>query len=381
MAFACVAGVRLFLTVYLAAAALLFPQPDLHQQYGASGVELLDSGWEGLFLGVWQREDALWYEKIATVGYSSDDMTPQLFPLFPMVVRAIWLFTGIHPVAAGIAVSEASLLAALYLLHRLLLPSHGVEVTNRTLVYLSLFPSAFFLHGPFSESLMLMLAILAFSLVGRQQWVAAAAVAYLAGLARPQGMLLGAPLALRLVAAGRKPSDWRSFGWARSALLRGAVLTFAPLLGLATFVTLVDTPWNKPGASGGVGPMAHQSLAVPGTALLNAAQQILAGVAYPIDLFDFVLAILFLLLTLACLPRLEVGYTVYAALFLVAPLSRFSPVFPLMSFSRFVLLLFPCFVVLAIWGRRKWVHLTVIFLWLWWLAVWSFKFYTGYFVG
>lgn len=53
----------------------------------------------------------------------------------------------------------------------------------------------------------------------------------------------------------------------------------------------------------------------------------------------------------------------------------------LLAFVAAVALPLPCFVVLAMWGRRRWVHLTIILLWLWWLAVWSAKFYTGYFVG
>ncbi len=203
VALACVGGVRLFLTAYMAAAALLFPQPGVHEQYANTGVPILDSGWEGLLLGVWQREDALWYQKIATVGYSTSDMTQEFFPLFPMLMRGLWLATGIHPVAAGIVISELSLLAALFLLHRLLLPGFGSGVADRSLVYISLFPSAFFLHAPFTESLMLMVTVLGFFLVSRGCWVEAAAVGYLAGLTRPQGMLLGLPLAVKLLVGER----------------------------------------------------------------------------------------------------------------------------------------------------------------------------------
>lgn len=341
----------------------------------------MDSGWEGLLLGVWQREDALWYEKIATVGYSAEDMTQQFFPLFPMAMRLLSLVSGMHPVAAGIAVSEASLLAALFLLHRLLVSGFGQGVADRTLVYFSLFPSAFFLHGPFSESLMLALVVLAFFLVSRGRWAEAALAAYLAGLTRPQGVLLGAPLAMQLLASGRTAARWRSFRWGRGRLLRSALLLAAPLLGLITFQSLVDTPWRHPGVPGGVGTLAQESATFPGAALLFAGQRILGGAAHPIDLFDFTVAVVFLSLAAVSFAKLEAGYFTYATLFVLAPLSRFTPNFPLMSISRYMLLLFPCFVVLALWGRRKWVHLAIIFLWLWWLGVWSARFYTGYFVG
>jgi len=381
IALVCTLGVRLFLTVYMAGISILFPEPGLAEQYGAVGVPILDSGLEGALLGVWQREDALWYEKIATSGYGSGDMSVGYFPLYPALMGLLARATSIPVVAAGILVSELALVAALFLLHRLLIPRFGIETANRTLVYLSLFPSAFFLHGPFAESLMLMLAILGFWLVSRGRLVEAMVVAYLGGLTRPQGILLGLPLALEWLFDDSSLLQLRSALWHRKALLKGLALLLAPLLGLLTFGLLVDTHWLRPGFSGAEGPMSRQSLAIPGAALVNAAQLILAGRAFPIDLYDFTLAVGFLVLAVATTFKQKVSYVAYAFLFLMTPLARYSPIFPLMSFSRYALLLFPCFVVLACWGRRKWVHLTVIFLWLWWLAVWSAKFYTGYFVG
>ncbi len=381
VALACVVGVRLFLTLYMAAVALYVTRPDLQTYYAPVGVKLLDSGWERLLLGVWQREDALWYQKIATVGYSSLDMTPQLFPLFPMLMKLVFLGTGMHPIAAGLVISDFCLLVGLFLLHRLLLPRVGLGVANRTLVYLSLFPTAFFLHGPFSESLMLMLAILGFYLVSRGRWIEAAVVAYLAGLARPQGVLLGVPLAVQLLTEGRGLGEWRSFRWRGKSVMEAALLVATPLLGLATFQALVDTPWDRPGAPGGTGPMAVQWLAIPGTDLLYAAQRILGGGAYHVDVFGFFLAILFPLLAAASIGRTEVGHSLYALLFVLAPLSRASPYLPLMSFSRFVLLLFPCFVVLGIWGRRRAVHLALLTVSALLLMYWSAVFAYGVFVA
>ncbi len=376
VAFLSVAGVRLLLTLYMAAVALYVQRPDLSQHYAPVGVEFFDSGWQRLFLGVWQREDALWYQKIATVGYVQGDMTTQFFPLYPMLMRIVSLATGLHPVLAGLLISDLSLLLALFLLHRLLVPRLGVGVANRVLVYFSLFPMAFFLHGPFSESLALMLAVLGFYMVDRHNWLGAMLAAYLSALARPQGVLLGLPLAAQWVAGGGGFRFWSRSRWSRGTLLRGATLVIAPLLGLLTFLSLVDSPWRRPGIPAGEGPMATQWLAVPGTDLIFDVQRILSGTANQIDLFGLLLAIAFSLLVVVGFTRLEIGYSIYALLFLVAPLSSASPLIPLMRFSRYVLLLFPCFVVLAIWGKRRWFHLTLItgslLLLLYWSAVFSY---------
>lgn len=379
-ALAWVAGVRAFLTLYMMGAFFLFPRPVLHELYDGTGVRLLDTGWEGALLGVWQREDALWYEKIATVGYSTADGTQDRFPLLPVLMSAVSHATGMHPVAAALIISDVSLLLALLLLHRLLL-KFDAGVANRTLAYISLFPMALFLHGPFGESMMLALAVLGFYLVARGQWLAAVPVAYLAGLARPQGILLGIALAAQLVCMGKPVLTWRPSSWKSGLLLPTGSLVAAPLLGLATFALSVDTAWRGPLATGKRGLWASQSILVPGMALLYAGQRIVAGTVYPIDLHDFACALLFLTLSAFAFFKLDGGYAVYSALFVLAPLSRYSPTFPLMSMSRYVLVLFPCFVILALWGRKKWVHLTILFVWLCGLGFWTGMYYAGSFVG
>lgn len=380
VALACVIGVRVLLTVTMAFTGFLYPQPEIAKQYGDAGVELFQSGWEGLLLGVWQREDALWYQKIAEVGYSTQDMTQEFFPLYPLMMRLVSWGAGLHPVAAGVVVSELSLLLALFLLHRLLLPGLGSRVADRTVLYVSLFPTAFFLHGPFTESMALALAVLAFYLTSRGKWWAAAGTGFLAGLARPQGLLLGPALALEQISGGKPLRQWRSFHWKRPELTRASILLLAPMAGFGAFIMLVDTAWRRPGEFSGIGP-GHGVPAPPGSALLFALQNFTSGTLYPIELFNFVVALAFLPLIFVVALRLGAGYAVYSTLFFVVPLSRYLPDFALMSFSRYVLLLFPCFIVLALWGRRRWVHLALIFLFLWWLVVWSVKFTTGYFVG
>ena len=380
VALACVAGARLLVTAIMAFAGLLFPQAEIERQNGDTGVALLQSGWEGFLLGVWQREDAIWYQKIAEAGYSTLDMTQEFFPLFPMSMRLVSWITGLHTIGAGIVVSELSLLLALFLLHRLVLPGFGMRTANRAVFYISIFPTAFFLHGPFTESLALALGVLAFYLVRGGRLYASAVAGFLAGLSRPQGLLLGPALALEQISGGKPLAEWRLFSWTRPNLVRATILLLAPVAGFGTFIMLVDTAWRRPGEFSGIGP-GHGIPAPPGAALLFALQNFASGTVYPIELFNFIVALFFLPLIALVALRLGAGYAVYSALFFAAPLSRYLPGFALMSFSRYMLLLFPCFIALAILGRRRWVHLALIFLFLWWLVVWSFKFPTGYFVG
>jgi hypothetical protein len=78
-----------------------------------------------------------------------------------------------------------------------------------------------------------------------------------------------------------------------------------------------------------------------------------------------------MLLFLATLPavfrRLPPIYGVYQAAFLLLYLSRVSHMQPLLSTARYVLALFPAFIVFAIWGQNRWLNR--LFLYLSWAGL------------
>src|ERR671933_662688 len=66
-----VVGARALLSVWAALVLANFPTTDLQSQYAHVGIPLQS----GTLAAPWQREDALWYEKIATLGYDPNDGT------------------------------------------------------------------------------------------------------------------------------------------------------------------------------------------------------------------------------------------------------------------------------------------------------------------
>src|SRR5205823_14334758 len=133
---------------------------------------------------------------IAAHGYANHDGSAAFFPLYPMVTRWVSWVLGGHPLAAALLVSNAAFLAALVMLYALTARETSVEVARRATVYLAAFPTAFFFLAPYSESLFLLLVLLAFWWARGGRWLGAAAAAFLAALTRNLGVLLALPLAL-----------------------------------------------------------------------------------------------------------------------------------------------------------------------------------------
>lgn len=296
----------------------------------------------------WGRWDALWYLDVATRGYLDlpDGRSGLVFPpLYPLLVRGLAALFG-DPWAAALAVSQAALLGALLLLHGLSRQLTGDAATaRRAILYLCLFPSAFVLGAPYTESLFLLLTVGAFAAAERGRWEWASAAALLASATRVVGLLL-VPSLLWLAARDR---DWRAAGYVLLAPL--GLLSFAAwqwsATGVATGFLTGQAGWGRGGDLF--------------TGLASAAEALAHGTWAPGQLgLDLPLDLLALLLGLvgsaAAWRRLGGPYGFYCLLQVLVPVSTGS----LMSESRFVLAAFPLFIVLGEQGARPWVDRAVL---------------------
>lgn len=152
-------------------------------------------------INMWSRWDAGWYLSIARQGYAynpGEQSSVAFFPLYPMLMRLVAVLLGRQDgggmLIAGILVSNVSLLIALIYLVKLLREDLDAATTSRSVFYLLIFPTSFFLSAVYTELLFLMLTVAAFYHARREQWWAAGLVGGLAALTRPPGILLLAPL-------------------------------------------------------------------------------------------------------------------------------------------------------------------------------------------
>ena len=370
-----VLALRIGLGLWAAFVLARFATTDLTQQYAHVGFPLQGSGW----VAPWEREDALWYEKIAVRGYGTEGSTA-FFPLLPLLLRAVTALVG-NVALAGVLVGSLAAVVALALLYRLVQAEHGATTAGRTVAYLALFPTAFFLYAAYTESLFLALVVGAFWAARQGRWPWVVALALLAGMTKVQGAVVGLPLAVEYCLR----SGWRPWQSAFVARRWAAFLTIAAAgaAGTAAFFAYLTFGLRDP-----VSWFTRESLqwqqrtTWPGETLILALQKVGAQRQLTINVVDLAVLLGFTVLTVGAF-RYRLSYGLFAATILVSSWFHVRADFLLVSVSRYVLVAFPCFLVLARWAadRPRWVHLLIILIWVSWLLILTLQAVRGNWVG
>jgi hypothetical protein len=357
------AGVRVGLSVLTLVAVALLPRSSAIGE--AAGIPMpvdvpgwpaptIMPGWHNL-VTAWERFDALWFLRIATSGYVAGDGSAAFFPLYPMLIRVVSPILGGHPLAASLLISNAAFLGALIVLYFLTSSEFDERIARRTVLYLAIFPSAYFFLAPYSESLFLCLVLTSLWAARREKWPLAGVAGALAAATRNIGVMLVLPLAVeafsQLRERGRNPVP--------RLLWSGAVMagTFAYLAfwqgfgGDALAPLHQQATWQREGA-------------FPLTTLVSGTREAFRWIGtYPggYHLLDWMLVVPALVAAVWVTIRARPTFAVYAWASLVAPLSLVFPPRPFMSLARFLLAAFPLFWAAAAWAeRRPGVHEAVV---------------------
>ena len=140
-----------------------------------------------------------------------------------MLARGLSLLTGLAPLWALTAVAWAAFVFALPLFGEECRARLGPERARGPLPFLLLYPVAFFFAAAYTESLFLLLLLLAFRLIRTEQPLAAVFVGLLLGLTRAPAAAVGPALALAYVL---RPNARKTLPMA--AALMGNTVVFKP---------------------------------------------------------------------------------------------------------------------------------------------------------
>jgi hypothetical protein len=309
----------------------------------------------------WQRWDTLHYQAIAEHGYTAFATAMFTPPFYPLLMHVTAPLFGGNTLASGLFISSLSFLGCLIVffhLARLELPEQKDAL--RTVMYLAFFPTAFFLFAAYSESLFLLAVLLCFYATRKNQWLLAGLFGALASFTRIPGPFLIFPLGWAAWEAWQA-GDRR--GWV-APILTGVGATIYPLyvwLGLGLPPIAILNALNKRGGYA----------TFPGLNLIESVNRILHGQLWEENLMELVFSLLFITLTIFVWKSLPRIYGVYSVTFMFLFLTRFGSPQPLVSMARYVLEIFPAFMVLAVWGHNTRVNR--IILYLFWLGLLFFS--------
>jgi hypothetical protein len=307
------------------------------------------SGSLGRALGSLAHWDSVWYLSIAQSGYGGRPTLAAFFPLYPVAVRTV-AFNTLSSGAlllAGYAVSAASFVVALVLLHRLVELELGARFARPVLWLVALWPASFFFSAAYSESLFLALSVGVFYAARTGRMPVAAGLCALATATRPTGVLLLLPLAWMAWREGQ-------LRWLIVAPL-GAV-AFSGSLGLAGMRPLgwfdVERSWGHVFKGPFVGAWDAAVAGVRGAGQVLATAPVDRVVAAENAIY-LVLLVLAVVAVVGLFRRLPAAYGIYAAASLVAAVSAPLDWQPLMSFGRLLAVVFPIPMYVALLLDRR----------------------------
>lgn len=193
-----------------------------------------EAGEVASWLEVWQHWDADLFVKVAEFGYPPTtayaDRTEVDFPMMPLALRLVHLFTG-NWTAAGLIVSLVAGGVAACALYHLAASEWGPAAGKRAVLYLVTFPYAVFLFAGYSEGMFLAFATTAWVFARKGRWREAGLLAAGASFTRVLGLCVAAGIAV----------EYLVWAWRRGGLrevVRPRVLWLAtPLVSVAVFVT------------------------------------------------------------------------------------------------------------------------------------------------
>lgn len=200
--------------------------------FGAATIQAASNqaiGHAANLFSIWNHWDAPHYLFLAEYGYPSlgqERVLLVFFPLLPWLVRVLAPLSGGYLAAALCVSTVCSLVLALLL--RRLVALDSEDLSETTVVFMFAFPTAYFLHIGYTESLFLALTLGAFLAARRQCWPLAGVLGAFAALARVNAVILVPALLLEAWSEYRRDRRWRP-RWLCAGL---------PLVGVAVYMLL-----------------------------------------------------------------------------------------------------------------------------------------------
>lgn len=324
--------------------------------------------WDG-----WARWDSGWYKRIVEKGYFIEGKQSNVafFPLYPYVTRAVSKVVRNHW-AAGLVVSNLSLLLALFFVLGIARMYLDAEGAHRSLVYLLIFPTSFFFSAYYSEGLFLLTTTASFYFYLKERYFWCGIWGMLATMTRSTGVALFIAFVMGYLWKKRFRLSQMSPAFLWILLIPCGVLAFMAILKAQVADPLAFVKYQE-----GWG----RSFVFPLKTLANGIREI--NWSFPhdwhnMDMFmNLVSSVVFLLCPFLLLGKYDVALPVYSLLLILVPLSTGS----LLSLMRFEVVAFPTFFAFAQLGEHRAVDRFITYVFAIFLGLYNILFLNWYWAG
>ncbi len=330
---------------------------------------------------MWQRFDSGFYLNIAQQGYWSASTLHShsnwvFYPLYPLLISSVgFLFGGSTDAysLAGLLIANVAALITITFLYLLVRREFGRQIASHTVLYLSLFPTSFYLSAIYPESLFLAFSVACIYYARKHYWWLAGLCGGFASLTRAQGIVLILPVAWEYwqvlseryaplpvmsshmltargriwftsrlrgpVLAGREWQNWLS-GLSLLLIPSGlfAFMIYAKIKTGDLLATFHADQWGW-----------GRQLSYPWRLLIYSLRHPIVGdpMNWNFWVLNIFLAFIFLGFIVWAFRRLPTIYALYTAVMVLLPLSANL----LNSIGRLYLVVFPALILLALWSN------------------------------
>lgn len=325
-----------------------------------SGYTLLTSVFKATdLLNAWASFDGMHYLTLAKYGYGVFQTYHlyAFFPVYPLLMQTFNYFGSY--LNTGLFISHVSLFLSLYFLYKLLCLDVNKRTSKLTVFLMLIFPTSFFFGSLYTESLFLLETVLSFYFVRKGNYFLAGTFGLLASATRLAGIFIWPALILEF---------WLSHKQNLKSFFSDPkfIWLLLPPLGLLAFMQFQYTKTSdllffihsQPGF--GANRVVNKLILIH-QVFYRYVKMFLSINNYFDPLFfvitlEFLCGVLFLWLSILAFRKTRLSYSVYCLLSFLTPTFTGT----LSSVPRYVLVLFPLFLVFAryLLNRRY-----LLFLW------------------
>jgi len=322
------------------------------------------------------RYDVFQYLDIAANGYVAPGTTA-FHPLYPLLIRLFSPLTGGNLLLTGWLIAQICCVLMLVLLYKLVRLDEDELVSRRTLFFLMASPLGFAFLLVYTESLLLLCIVGAFYAARRGHWWLAGVAGAGAALTKQPGVLVFLPLLYELRVQQREygldlRQDWRRLLHS----LAGLALIPLALLGFLVYrFSLGDTTFNFRDPQSFFGGLMvtpqyaqvwEESFGWPWQSLALAFTTMQANPNSYLILNTAVMLLMLLIIAIS-LSWQRGSYRIYSIGLTLLNLTILYPFSPYMGIIRRFTIIFPLFIQLARWSRRRTLFsaISIVSLCLW----------------